>query len=253
MLAIAILLSLPLIAGETEGEKLLQAAKEGNTGRIRKLVEKTPPVDVNLRDEQGWSALMYAIRGGHDKTAKWLLENGANPGLLNEDKETSLIVATKYRRTGLLRELIEKSAMDIDIVDRRGWSAYTWAVFLNFEDGIEFLAGAGAKVKPPTEPLPFHRANEDGLVPPRLLKHVEPGYTREALDAGMQGELIVEVLIQKDGTPLPIRVSRSLDPQLDAMATQTAAEWRFEAATLDREPVEIIAEIAVDFKIGEKK
>ena len=253
MLATAILLTMPIISGETPAERLLQAAKEGDTGRIRKLVEKAPPVDVNLPDEQGWSALMYAIRGGHDQTAKWLLQNGANPGLTNEDKETPLIVATKYRRTRMLRELIERSAADIDVVDGRGWSAYTWAEFLSFDEGLDLLARAGANVRPPTEPLPFHIVSEEGLVPPRLLKQVEPKYTDEALDAGIQGELVVEILIQKDGTPLPIRLVRALDPRVDRNAMETASEWRFEAAKVAGEPVELIAEISIAFRILDKK
>lgn len=98
MLVSVILLTFPWIAGQSLNEDLLQASKRGDALKVRKLLERASSVDVNYQDKNGWSALMYAVRGGHDKSVNWILERGANPDLRNDDEESTLIVATKYRR-----------------------------------------------------------------------------------------------------------------------------------------------------------
>lgn len=240
-------------SAQSPGDKLLEEAKRGGTGSIRKLVDEATSLDVNYQDEYGWTALLYAIRGGYDKTTSWLLEHGAKPGRTTADGESALIVATQYRRQQILRRLLSEPSLDIEARDDLGWSAYTWAVFLRFEEGIDLLRGAGAKESPPTEPLPFPNVMDEGVMAPKLRKSVQPEYIDAALNRQVQGEVVIDVLVRKDGTTLLIRVTRPLDPEIDRKAMEAASQWLFEPATLNGTPVEVVVVIAISFNILERR
>jgi periplasmic protein TonB len=50
-----------------------------------------------------------------------------------------------------------------------------------------------------------------GVTPPTLLKQVTPKYTADAMRQRIQGVVALEVVISRDGIPIAIRVTRSLD------------------------------------------
>lgn len=88
-----------------------------------------------------------------------------------------------------------------------------------------------------------------GITPPILVRQIQPGFTEEALARKIQGEVIVEVVILKDGTVRPVRVLRGLSADLNQKAIEAAAQWKFIPAKLKGQPVDLIAEIVVDFNI----
>jgi protein TonB len=88
-----------------------------------------------------------------------------------------------------------------------------------------------------------------GITPPILVRQIQPGFTEEALARKIQGEVIVEVIILKDGTVRPVRVLRGLSADLNQKALEAAAQWKFIPAKLKGQPVDLIAEIVVDFNI----
>ncbi|HYD17423.1 MAG TPA: ankyrin repeat domain-containing protein [Patescibacteria group bacterium] len=55
---------------------LLRAAREGDTGKIRLLVETG--ADVDSADENGWTPLFWAIKNRHVKTVAEFIINGAS-------------------------------------------------------------------------------------------------------------------------------------------------------------------------------
>jgi protein TonB len=89
-----------------------------------------------------------------------------------------------------------------------------------------------------------------GVVPPTLLKKVRPKYTAEALRQEIQGSVMLEVVVGRDGTPLAVRVTRSLDPGgLDEEAITAAREWRFTPGRVGETPVDVLVTIVLDFRI----
>ena len=88
---------------------------------------------------------------------------------------------------------------------------------------------------------------------PRLLKEVAPRYTSEAMRAKIQGQVQLEVVIQKDGTVGDVRVLKSLDATngLDAEAIRAAKGWLFQPATLRAtgQPVDYRATLELSFRI----
>jgi TonB family protein len=89
-----------------------------------------------------------------------------------------------------------------------------------------------------------------GVTAPRLVKHVRPGYTGEALRNKIQGSVVLEAIVTRDGCTSQIRVVRSLDRGgLDEEAVAAAAQWRFEPGRLEGVPVDVLVTIVLDFSL----
>jgi len=88
-----------------------------------------------------------------------------------------------------------------------------------------------------------------GVTPPTLLKQVKPRYTAAAMRQQIQGNVALEVVVSREGIPMAIRVTRSLDPGLDEEAVIAAREWRFTPARVGDLPVDVIVTILLDFNI----
>ena len=73
----------------------------------------------------------------------------------------------------------------------------------------------------------------NGVETPRLLSEVKPQYTAQAMRAKIQGEVLLECIVQPDGSVGNIRVVRSLDAAfgLDQEAIKAARQWRFAPGT----------------------
>ncbi len=90
-----------------------------------------------------------------------------------------------------------------------------------------------------------------GVVPPTLLKRVSPKYTADALRNGIEGTVGLEAVVGRDGVPVAIRVTRSLDPHgLDDEAVAAVREWRFNPGRVGDTPVDVLVRILLDFRIS---
>ena len=86
--------------------------------------------------------------------------------------------------------------------------------------------------------------------PPRVIHKVEPEYTKEALEAKVQGVVIVTILVQEDGTPSDIKVVRGLGSGLDEKAVECVQQWRFTPrVSALGEPTPVKATIEVNFRL----
>jgi TonB family protein len=88
-----------------------------------------------------------------------------------------------------------------------------------------------------------------GVTPPEVLIQVKPTYTADALRAMIRGSVVLEVVVQRDGTPAQIRVVRSLDAGLDQAAIAAAGQWRFKPGRLGDTPVDVLVTIILDFNV----
>lgn len=64
-------------------------------------------------------------------------------------------------------------------------------------------------------------------IAPRVAHRVEPEYTKEALDAKVEGDVILSLTIGTDGVPSDIKLVRGLGMGLDEKAVQCLRGWRF--------------------------
>ena len=89
----------------------------------------------------------------------------------------------------------------------------------------------------------------DGVTPPKLIDKVEPQYTQEARDAGIEGVVQMSAVISKEGVPEEIKVVKGLEPGLDKNAIAALQQWRFQPGTKEGKPVRVIAKIEVNFRL----
>jgi TonB family protein len=90
----------------------------------------------------------------------------------------------------------------------------------------------------------------NGVSAPTLLRQVRPNYTSEAMRRKIQGTVILDVIVGRDGVPSDIRVARSLDADgLDEEAVRAVRQWRFNPGRIGETPVDVLVRIVLDFHI----
>jgi TonB family protein len=88
-----------------------------------------------------------------------------------------------------------------------------------------------------------------GVEPPRLLREVKAKYTDEARRRGTTGNVILEIIITRDGTVGDVSVRRGLGAGLDERAVEAVRQWKFAPARRLGEAVDVIVEVAVEFML----
>jgi TonB family protein len=88
-----------------------------------------------------------------------------------------------------------------------------------------------------------------GIEPPSLLREVKASYTDDARRRGVAGEVLMEIVVRRDGSVGDVRVLRGLDRGLDQRAIEAVRQWRFAPAKRHGAAVDVIVEVAMDFKL----
>lgn len=86
---------------------LMKAAKKGNVEKIRNLIYSG--ADVNAKDKEGWTALMYAVRYQNDADAvKILLNNKASPLVKNIYGANAMMISAGFSKNPEIVNLLIK-------------------------------------------------------------------------------------------------------------------------------------------------
>jgi len=88
-----------------------------------------------------------------------------------------------------------------------------------------------------------------GVTPPKLQYRVEPEYSPEARNAGVQGTIVFDVVVNAAGRVVNASVINPLGFGLEEMAQAAIEKWRFEPGRKDGKPVSIVAVIEVNFRL----
>jgi TonB family protein len=88
-----------------------------------------------------------------------------------------------------------------------------------------------------------------GISPPRLLREVKAEYTEDARRRNITGDVLLEIVIRRDGTVGTVRVLHGLGGGLDERATYAVRQWRFDPARRKGIPVDVLVEVAVEFTL----
>ena len=111
----------------------------------------------------------------------------------------------------------------------------------------EVPAGGAA---PPTAPdasdepytaLPF------GATPPVLKTRVEPAYPATARKAGVGGDVVLQVVVERDGTIGSVFAVQEGPLGLTTAATDAVRRWVYEPARLDGRPIAVMKTVRVRF------
>jgi TonB family protein len=88
-----------------------------------------------------------------------------------------------------------------------------------------------------------------GITPPAVQREVKPDYTDEARRRGLSGDVVLEIIVRRDGTVGDVKVLQGLGAGLDQRATEAVRQWRFSPARRFGTPVDVVVEVAVEFKL----
>lgn len=88
-----------------------------------------------------------------------------------------------------------------------------------------------------------------GVSPPRQIYHREPEFSEAARVAKFQGTILLQLVVNKEGAPTDIQISRPLGYGLDAKAVEAVRSWTFSPAEKDGVPVNVAIAVEVDFHL----
>jgi len=110
--------------------------------------------------------------------------------------------------------------------------------------------GAFAAPEPAQKPSSRQTAAAPEIRPVEILSKPSPQYTEEAKRLGVQGEVVLSVVFQADGTLKVVGVIKSLGHGLDQMAEQAAAQIRFKPAEQAGKPTSFAAMLHIEFRLA---
>jgi TonB family protein len=88
-----------------------------------------------------------------------------------------------------------------------------------------------------------------GISLPRVVSKKEPRYGQESLKAGIEGMVVLYVVIGTNGVPSDILVYRHLTPDLDTEAVSSVRRWRFTPALNNGQPAALPVTVEVNFRL----
>jgi TonB family protein len=82
----------------------------------------------------------------------------------------------------------------------------------------------------------------------KILSKVDPEYPQEAKDQRVQGDVMLQVTVSKEGNVSDARVLRGHD-LLNAAALNAVKQWKYSPTYLNGDPVPVIATVTISFKL----
>nr|XP_043904747.1 ankyrin repeat and SOCS box protein 2-like isoform X3 [Solea senegalensis] len=132
-----------MLSNKPDWLALHQAAWYGQHSCLSVLLSAQPGM-VNKQTENGESALLVAVSKVELRCVQVLLENGADPDIANNDKETPLFKACERNSAAVVAMLLNHGAA-VNARCIQGWTALQQAVVSNNVEICEMLLKAGAK------------------------------------------------------------------------------------------------------------
>lgn len=114
------------------------------------------------------------------------------------------------------------------------------------------MANRGSGATRETEPVAFRSellvSPTDSITQPRPLRKVDPGKPEDEELAKLRGMVVLYAVISQDGQIERVRVVRSLNPALDQRAMEALKQWKFKAAHIGANPIEVQALFGIPFR-----
>jgi TonB family protein len=88
-----------------------------------------------------------------------------------------------------------------------------------------------------------------GIDPPSLSREVKPSYTDEGRRRAIEGDVVMEIVVRRDGSVGDVKVIRALGAGLEQRASAAVKQWRFSPARRQGVAVDVMGEVAVGFTL----
>jgi len=113
---------------------------------------------------------------------------------------------------------------------------------------------------PPPPPMPAEYARllrtmdpvrvTNDAPPPRKVYNVDAVYPPDARDKKIEGDVLVEVIVDTEGKVAGAQIKKSVTPALDKAALTAARQWKFEPLMVDGKPKNALMQVTVSFRIN---
>ncbi len=182
-----------LMANETNAEvqsiiSSLLLAKADKMQIIKVLISSG--VDINAKNKNNFTALIFAAMAQNAEAVSFLLENNADVNIQNADGDTALICAAKDQAEEITQLLLASKA-DTDIQNKQGNTALICAVQNQRTETVKLLFASKARI---------NIKNNDG-------------YTALAFAASIKNAEIIQLLVEY-GTGVKIQNLSSNTPRI---------------------------------------
>ena len=266
LLAIAGLCASPLSAGD-ETLVLEINVFQGYRAGVP-LGEPSPPTVVVLPPDPGWSddierqRLQIAETLSFDgvavvaKSRAEIASSATHQFDVGHDWRFPYQVSVTPQRVG--RNRVE---LDIRILPSRDPASALATASIQGEIGKTFIVAQNTPGNPvlvavtPKRPSAVREGGEiktigGAVTQPKLVHPVEPRYPDNARKEKVTGQVVVQAVIEKDGTVGRATVIRPVSTDLDAAAVEAVRQWRYEPAKQNGKPVAVYMTITVDFRLN---
>jgi protein TonB len=127
--------------------------------------------------------------------------------------------------------------------------------------GTGFSGGGAGFAPPPPPPPPPPKVDvvkpkvegpqkiSSGVQAAKLIKNPKPIYPTIAKSARIQGTVVLQAYIGKDGTIQNLKMVSTASPLLVQAAMDAVKQWVYQPTLLNGEPVDVITEITVNFTL----
>ena len=131
--------------------------------------------------------------------------------------------------------------------DRRTWGlAYLMACSILFAAPPGPRDASGKKDGTSEADEPVYALNDD-IVPPRIVRRVNPQYSPGSHGIKLEGSVIVETVVSSQGTPKDVHVVKSLDKDVDGAAIEAVKQWVFAPGKKNGKAVAVRLQIEIHF------
>jgi protein TonB len=93
------------------------------------------------------------------------------------------------------------------------------------------------------------RALGKQVMPPRVIKRVNPDYPEELRRKKISGAVAVEFVVSENGKPEELTVKHSSNHIFDRLAVDAVKQWRFEPARVDGKPAPVHVSVEINFNL----
>lgn len=226
-------------------EVMLAAAKQSDTTMLESLIRET-----EIPDYENWFTTTF----GQEKGESWAGPYGKMLQVNEKDFRDLLIRLSQMEGQFSVQKL--DSARRYDTLTGpldeylADWKKPGAPKGQEAEHIAQFFFIAGRfRWDSTTRFFPFQKPTAGSFVPGKLLKRVPPEYPEQARQKSIQGTVILNVILKKDGSVVVQNVADG-DPALSPAAVEAVRQWLYEPSLLNGQPVDIQTRITVVFTLN---
>ena len=270
-----------------ELQDLWSAARDGNPGRLESLIKLTEIQDPNwfvraFGQQRGkeWSEaytdnldeneknLEDLMRGLADEDGEFWVRNIKYEPAPAREIETTLLDSLRlpvniFFASWKLQDPQQVSTSApigyfVFIDGRFRWDSAIVPLDIHFASGADHDATQqkDAPEKPPDFAVPEdsskspYKPGLKGVGYPQCIYCPDPHYSKQARRKRLEGTVLMQIIVQPDGSVTDVKVIKSPDAELSSMAVEGVSQWRFKPARLpDGEAVRVPVVVDVNFRL----